>query len=120
MFQAAFQHYLKIYQGQNPSLDVREAVRNAECTWSKLSPKYKKMYGPRVYTPSQLSPSPEFDAPHTCNGEQCEGIGKTLVSALTHKLITSCRDNLISPRYRKLLRHLIGSEVTVKVCDVRK
>lgn len=122
---------MRIYQCQNPGLTMTQVVEGAQCAWSKLNPKYKRLYGPRVYTPTHLSPTPERcqrrgcsktpPAQNNCVNECCApGIGQTLVGVLTKKLVEACKDQMISPEYRRMLRGLIGSEVTVKICDVKK
>lgn len=120
---------MRIYRIQNPALSMAEVQVGAECAWRKLNPKYKRLYGPRVYTPTHFSPSPETcrrrrpctppSGPDNC---PCglNGLGQTLVGVLTKKLVESCKDQLSTPEQRRLIRGLIGSEVTVKICNVRK
>lgn len=95
-------------------MTVPEAEQGAECAWKKLSPKYKRLYRPRVYTPTHLSPESDEEG----TGEN--GIGETLVGVLTKKIVDTCKGQWMSPRNMRLLRSLIGSEVTVKICKVKK
>lgn len=135
LFQAAFQNFMRIYQCQNPKLTMDQVLTGADCAWRKLNPKYKRLYGARVYTPTHLSPSPDnlrrpewnrgavaAAAGGGCGNNCCANgtVGQTLVGVLTKKLVDACKDQLISPEYRRMLRGLIGSEVTVKICDVKK
>lgn len=90
-----------------------QAIKEAQSAWDKLNPRYKRLYGARVYTPTHLSPTPEEVG-------QSPGLGQVLVDVLTKKVVEACTDESINPEYRKLLRGLIGSEITVKICSIRK
>lgn len=116
---------------------MSQVIKGAECAWKKLPVKYKKLYGPRVYTPTHLSLTPPPNTRASCaltlNGSEASpgaalrtGLCNTALGAgsllglLTKKLLSTCKEQLMSPEHQAMLNDLVGTEVTVKICNVKK